>query len=30
VRGAQLELSDDDVSRLDEAGKRAWEASQAG
>ena len=29
VRGAQLELSDDDVARLDEAGERAWEASQA-
>src|SRR6056297_3846539 len=29
VRAAQLELTDDDVARLDEAGKRAWQASQA-
>lgn len=29
VRAAQLELSDDDVARLDEAGRKAWEASRA-
>lgn len=28
VRAAQLALSDDDVVRLDDAGKRAWEASR--
>ncbi|MDZ7708416.1 MAG: aldo/keto reductase [Trueperaceae bacterium] len=28
VRAAQLELSDDDVARLDEAGRGAWEAAR--